>query len=69
MVTFDFDSPMSECGFSIKISGDEDDYLATIRSLLHMLSFQNEDYMNTEDNYRMLTLIEAMLPEYEQLKK
>lgn len=71
MVTFNFDKKLPSeqqcCVVTLPHSG-ADDYLATLRSLIRIVAVQMPDLYSHDDTYNVLTLVEHMLPEPEQLK-
>ena len=63
MITFD----KPNCQFIISVTGDLDDYLATMRAIIRLIQHQDQNMINVEDNYSALQLLEDMLPSEEQM--
>ncbi|MDR0661742.1 MAG: hypothetical protein LBG19_13365 [Prevotellaceae bacterium] len=71
MVTLNFDKkpPYERRGFTIAVTAaDADDYIATLRALIRMLSAVDLERIGNDDLYLVLNLLEEMLPSAERLK-
>jgi hypothetical protein len=68
MVCFNFarDRLYTEKRWTLTMQGDADDYLHTIGAILHLLPVES-DFYNRDDCHAICTLIDAMLPDAEQL--
>jgi hypothetical protein len=68
MVAFNFSQSPTSRTWSATFAGDADEYLCTVRALLRLVATQDMDFINRDDHYNVLYLIEQLLPEPEQLK-
>lgn len=67
-VTFNFDSRFKRpVSYTVTISGDQDDYISTIKSLLSLISSQEKDLISKDELSDICDLITAMLPTPEQI--
>jgi hypothetical protein len=67
-VTFNFDSRYKRpVSYTVTISGDQDDYISTIKSLLSLISSQEKDLIDKDELSDICGLIASMLPTPEQI--
>lgn len=53
--------------FTASITGDKEDYLSTIKTLLNIISGYREDNFDQSDLYNICNLIKGMLPDEKQI--
>ncbi len=53
--------------FTASITGDKEDYLSTIKTLLNIISGYREDNFDQNDLYNVCNLIKGMLPDEKQI--